>query len=228
LVAGVSLAFSPDLIAEYNLQPLQSVTVTLANGQTITGQYADKTASDLTGRVDIYDPNNTITFDGTAVASIDGVTPAAGYDTGVAASPITLFTAAAIGMDGLAAFFLGMFVLILCVIGMFLMWLFSLLQQFLIAVAIGVSPIFLGLLLIRGLDGVASRFLTGFVGLVLWPLGWGIANLVTTLLESDGKISSRNGAGRKSKRSKIKRQRRRGWSALEEAELREYPAASCQ
>jgi hypothetical protein len=187
LVAGVSLAFSSDLIAEYNLQPLQTVTVTLANGQTITGQYADKTASfyngsALTGRVDVYDPNNAITFDGASVVSIDGVAPMAGFDTGVAASPITLFTTATMGADGLAAFFLGMFVLILCVIGMFLMWLFSLLQQFLTAVAIGVSPIFFGLLLIRGLDGVASRFLTGFVGLCLWPLGWGIANLVTALL----------------------------------------------
>src|SRR5260221_5183784 len=182
LVAGVSLAFSPDLIAEYNLQPLKTVTVTLANGQPITGQSADKTASDLSGRVDIYDPNNTITFDGASVASIDGAAPIAGYDTGVAASPISLFTAAAMGADGLAAFFLGMFVLVLCVIGMFLMWLFSLLQQFLTVFAIGVSPIFFGLLLIRGLDGVASRFLTGFVGLCLWPLGWGIANLVTALL----------------------------------------------
>jgi hypothetical protein len=194
LVAGVSLAFSPDLIAEYNLQPLQTVTVTLANGQTITGQYADKTASDLSGRVDVYDPNNTIAFDGASVASIDGVTPTAGFDTGVAASPITLFTTAAMGADGLAAFFLGMFVLMLCVIGMFFMWLFSLLQQFLTAVAIGVSPIFFGLLLIRGLDGVASRFLTGFVGLVLWPLGWGIANLVTALLLDFALNTTNNGA----------------------------------
>src|SRR6266404_3256797 len=139
-------------------------------------------SSRASGGVNIYDPNNTITFDGAAVASIDGTTPVAGFDTGIATSPVTLFTAAAMGADGLAAFFLGMFVLILCVIGMFLMWLFSLLQQFLTAVAIGVSPIFFGLLLIRGLDGVASRFLTGFVGLCLWPLGWGIANLVTALL----------------------------------------------
>jgi hypothetical protein len=182
LVPGTSIAFSPDLIAEYHLTVGQSVTVTLANGQTLTGRFDDTTAADLTGRVDIYDPNNTITFDGAAVASIDGTAPVAGYDTGVAASPVTLFSAAAMGADGLAAFFLGIFVLILCVIGMFLMWLFSLLQQFLIAVAIGVSPIFFGLLLIRGLDGVASRFLTSFVGLVLWPSGWGIANLVTALL----------------------------------------------
>jgi hypothetical protein len=182
LVPGTSLAFSPDLIAEYHLTVGQSVTVTLANGQTLTGRFDDTTAANLTGRVDVYDPSNSITFDGAAVASIDGVTPTAGFDTGVAASPITLFTTAAMGADGLAAFFLGMFVLVLCVIGMFLMWLFSLLQQFLIVVAIGVSPIFFGLLLIRGLDGVASRFLTGFVGLCLWPLGWGIANLVTALL----------------------------------------------
>ena len=182
LVPGTSIAFSPDLIAEFHLTVGQPVTVTLANGQTLTGRFDDTTAADLTGRVDIYDPNNTITFDGAAVASIDGTTPVAGFDTGIATSPVTLFTAAAMGADGLAAFFLGMFVLVLCVIGMFLMWLFSLLQQFLIAVAIGVSPIFFGLLLIRGLDGVASRFLTGFVGLCLWPLGWGIANLVTALL----------------------------------------------
>jgi len=182
LVAGTSLAFSPDLIAEYHLTIGQSVTVTLANGQTLAGRFDDTTSADLSGRVDVYDPSNSITFDGASVASIDGVTPTAGYDTGVAASPITLFTTAAMGADGLAAFFLGMFVLILCVIGMFLMWLFSLLQQFLTAVAIGVSPIFFGLLLIRGLDGLASRFLTGFVGLCLWPLGWGIANLVTALL----------------------------------------------
>ena len=182
LVPGTSIAFSPDLIAEYHLTVGQPVTVTLANGQTLTGRFDDTTSADLTGRVDIYDPNNTITFDGAAVASIDGTTPVVGFDTGIATSPVTLFTAAAMGADGLAAFFLGMFVLVLCVIGMFLMWLFSLLQQFLIAVAIGVSPIFFGLLLIRGLDGVASRFLTGFVGLCLWPLGWGIANLVTALL----------------------------------------------
>jgi hypothetical protein len=182
LIAGQSIAFSPDLIAEYHLQVGQSVTITLANGQVLTGTFDDTTAANLTGRVDIYDPNNSITFDGASVASIDGTAAVAGFATGVAASPVTLFTTAAMGLDGLAAFLLGGFVLILGVIGMFLMWLFSILQQFLTGVAIAVSPIFFGLLLIRGLDGIASRFLTGFVALSLWPLGWGIANLVTTLL----------------------------------------------
>jgi hypothetical protein len=86
LVPGTSIAFSSDLIAEYHLTVGQPVTVTLANGQTLTGRFDDTTSADLTGRVDIYDPNNTITFDGAAVASIDGTTPVAGFDTGIATS----------------------------------------------------------------------------------------------------------------------------------------------
>src|SRR5260221_1077335 len=78
LVPWTSLAFSPDLIPEYHLTVGQSVTVTLANGQTLTGRFDDTTAADLTGRVDVYDPSNSITFDGASVASIDGVTPTAG------------------------------------------------------------------------------------------------------------------------------------------------------
>jgi hypothetical protein len=182
LVAGVSLAFSPDLITEYHLQVGQTVTVTMANGQVLTGRFDDTTANWLTGRVDIYDPNNTVTFSGEAVTQIDGAPAAAGYDTGVARSPVTLFTTAAMGLDGLPAFLLGFFVIVLCVIGMFLMWLMSLLQQMLCSVAIAVSPVFFGLLLVRGLDGIASRFLTGFVAICLWPLGWGIASLITNLL----------------------------------------------
>jgi hypothetical protein len=59
LVPGQSLAISPSLSA--GLTPGQSVTVQLANGQTITGIYADKTADSWNGqtlyRVDVYDPN---------------------------------------------------------------------------------------------------------------------------------------------------------------------------
>lgn len=182
LVSGVSLAFSPDLISEYHLQVGQTVTVTMANGQTLTGRFDDTTADWLTGRVDIYDPNNSVTFSGEAVTEIDGAPAAAGYNTGVSQSPVTLFTTAAMGLGALPAFLLGFFVMVLCVIGMLLVWLISLLQQMLYAVAIGVSPVFFGLLLVRGFDGIASRFLTGFIAICLWPLGWGIASLITNLL----------------------------------------------
>jgi hypothetical protein len=86
------------------------------------------------------------------------------------------------GLDGLPAFLLGFFVMVLCVVGMLLMWLISFLQQMLYSVAVAVSPVFFGLLLVRGLDGIASRFLTGFIAICLWPLGWGIASLITNLL----------------------------------------------
>jgi hypothetical protein len=194
LVSGVSLAFSPDLISKYNLQVGQTVTVTLANGQVLTGRFDDTTADWLTGRVDIYDPNNTVTFSGEAVTEIDGAPASAGYNTGVNQSPITLFTTAAMGLDGLPTFLLGFFVMVLCVVGMLLMWLISLLQQMLYSVAIGVSPIFFGLLLVRGLDGVASRFLTGFIAICLWPLGWGIASLITNLLLDFAMNTSNNQA----------------------------------
>jgi hypothetical protein len=194
LVAGVSLAFSPDLISEYHLQVGQTVTVTMANGQVLTGRFDDTTADWLTGRVDIYDPNNSVTFSGEAVTAIDGAPAAAGYDTGVTRSPLTSFSTAARGLDGLPAFLLGFFVMILCLVGMFLMWLLSLLQQVLYAVAIAVSPVFFGLLLIRGLDGIASRFLTGFVAICLWPLGWGIASLITNLL-LDFAVNAANNPG---------------------------------
>src|SRR6201997_430517 len=182
LVAGVSLAFSPDLISEYHLQVGQTVTVTMANGQTLTGGFDDTTGDWLRGRVDIYDPNNSVTFSGEAVTEIDGAPEATGYNTGVSQSPVTLFTTAAMGLDALPAFLLGFFVMLLCVIGMLLMWLISLLQQVLYSVAIAVSPVFFGLLLVRGFDGIASRFLTGFIAICLWPLGGGIASLITNLL----------------------------------------------
>src|SRR5258707_1002891 len=88
LVSGVSLAFSPDLISEYHLQVGQTVTVTMANGQVLTGRFDDTTAVCLTGRVDIYDPNNRVTFSGAAVTQTDGPPASAEYNTGVTPPPL--------------------------------------------------------------------------------------------------------------------------------------------
>jgi hypothetical protein len=199
LQAGVSLAFSQDIIQEYHLQPFQTVTITLADGRTLTGRYDDKTAvtykgQAITGRVDIYDPNNSIAFDGAAVAEINGVAPQAGFDTGVTSSPLTLFTAAAQGLDGLTVFILGLSVLLLNMVSGFLMWLASLAQQLLTGLAVAVSPLFLGFVLVRGVDSLSTRFLTSVVSICLWPLGWALANLVTTLLMGFA-VNSSNNAG---------------------------------
>jgi len=91
----------------------------------------------------------------------------------VASNTGKLFQAVAMGADGLAAAFMGIFVLICSMLGMLAMWLVGLLQQILVLVCIGISPIFLGCLLIPPLGQLAARFFTNYVALVLWPLGWG-------------------------------------------------------
>lgn len=53
-----------------------------------------------------------------------------------------------------------------------------------LAFALAASPIFIGFLAVRSLSSIGFRFVLGTVGIVLWPLGWGFASLVTdTLLE---------------------------------------------
>jgi len=55
----------------------------------------------------------------------------------------------------------------------------------LLAFAVAASPIFIGFLSVRSLSSVGARFILGTVGILLWPLGWGFASLVTdTLLET--------------------------------------------
>ena len=62
----------------------------------------------------------------------------------VASNTGKLFQTVAMGADGLAAAFMGIFVLICSMLGMLAMWLMSGVQQILLWVCIGISPIFLG------------------------------------------------------------------------------------
>jgi hypothetical protein len=101
---------------------------------------------------------------------------------GVAANVGNFFHTVATGSEGIGAAIMGIFVLIWSLLGMIAMWLVSLVQQILVFVCIAVSPIFLGCLLIPPLGHLAARFLTNFVAVCLWPLGWGIANLITKAL----------------------------------------------
>jgi TrbL/VirB6 plasmid conjugal transfer protein len=114
----------------------------------------------------------------------------------VASNTGKLFQTVALGADGLAGAFMGIFVLICSMLGMLAMWLMSGVQQILLWVCIGISPIFLGCLLIPPLGQLAARFFTNYVALTLWPLGWGIANLVTkALIDLAVNPSNSNGLG---------------------------------
>src|SRR5258708_19894653 len=76
----------------------------------------------------------------------------------------------------------SLFVMICCVLGMLAMWIMWLLQQVLAEVCFAVSPIFLGCILMPPLGQMAARFFTNYIAVLCWPIGWGIANLVTVAL----------------------------------------------
>jgi hypothetical protein len=65
-----------------------------------------------------------------------------------------------------------------------------------LAFAIAAAPIFIGFLSVRTLSSVGVRFLLGTVGILMWPLGWGFASMVTdTLLEIMSQDSFVSAAG---------------------------------
>jgi hypothetical protein len=71
-----------------------------------------------------------------------------------------------------------------------LLWIFGLLasiivfyayliQKFILYLGYALSPIFIGFLAIRALNQIGANYLLSLVGVMLWPLGWGAASLVT-------------------------------------------------
>jgi hypothetical protein len=52
-------------------------------------------------------------------------------------------------------------------------------QKFILFSAYGLSPLLIGLMAIRPLRHTGSRYLMHLVGVLLWPLGWAVAALIT-------------------------------------------------
>ena len=52
-------------------------------------------------------------------------------------------------------------------------------QKVILYIGYGLAPIFIGFLAFGVLRGVGTRYLLNLVGVMLWPLGWGVAGLVT-------------------------------------------------
>lgn len=74
------------------------------------------------------------------------------------------------------------FILLIAKIASAIMWLFLVLQQVLIQFQIGLAPVFLAMFLIGPLRSIAVQFQMGFVAVLLWPLGWAVASLMTDTL----------------------------------------------
>lgn len=60
-----------------------------------------------------------------------------------------------------------------------IVWWAYLLQTAILFIGYGLSPIFVGFLAFQSLHEVGKRFFLNLVGIMLWPLGWGVAGLVT-------------------------------------------------
>lgn len=60
-----------------------------------------------------------------------------------------------------------------------LVWWAYLLQTVILFIGYGLSPIFIGFLAFQSLHEVGKRYFLNLVGVMLWPLGWGVAGLVT-------------------------------------------------
>ena len=177
LVPLQSAALSPDVVNQYGLAPGQSFNVTLANGQTMSLVYADNTASDLTGRVDIYDPQNVLgSTDGAAVTNIDGTGVIPSANQGPFGGMMSKIT------DSLVIAILWPLVHLLNLIALGLMWLMSAVQQILYVIEVAVSPIFIGFLMIPRLVGTAAKFFALLAAICIWPIGWAVCNLLTKAL----------------------------------------------
>ena len=54
-----------------------------------------------------------------------------------------------------------------------------LIQKFVLYLGYALSPIFVGFLAVRTLQSIGTSYLLGLVGVMLWPLGWGAAAIMT-------------------------------------------------
>ncbi len=52
-------------------------------------------------------------------------------------------------------------------------------QKFILNVGYALSPILIGFLAVPALSGTGSRYLMNLVGVLIWPLGWGVAALIS-------------------------------------------------
>jgi hypothetical protein len=60
-----------------------------------------------------------------------------------------------------------------------IMWWGYVLQTAILFVGYSLSPIFIGFLAFQSLHEIGRRYFLNLVGIMLWPLGWGVAGLIT-------------------------------------------------
>jgi hypothetical protein len=194
-----SAALSADMAAQYNVQPGQAFTVTTSTGQTLNLIYSDKTATWVSGRVDVYDPNNNLTANVNGLGSpVSNFTLGATMPNAPAQNPMQALGSWANSLlhpaESVQAGVFGMIVLVLSYIALALEWLAALIQSVLYYSEIAVAGLFVGFLLVPGLQTIAKGFLLSFVAIAIAPIAFMIVGLLTKLIISIGLNAGNNPA----------------------------------
>lgn len=58
-------------------------------------------------------------------------------------------------------------------------WWAYILQNAILFIGYALSPVFIGLLIFPSLQQIGRRYLLNLLGVMIWPLGWGVAGLIT-------------------------------------------------
>jgi hypothetical protein len=172
----IAAALSPDVVQQYGLKPGQQFTVQTASGESLNLVYADNTSTNLTGRIDVYDPQGSFSLDGVQVATVAGGAVIEGSPSATAGgfnllNPATWMSPIINGI-----------VYLLSIAALVCMTIVTIAQQILYAIELAISPVFIGLWLIPGLSILATRYFTTLAAVLLWPLGWVVSDLVTSFL----------------------------------------------
>jgi len=186
LIPGYSAALTASAAAAYNIKPGQSFSVTTSGGQSYNLVYAD-VAPESDQRVDIYDPNGQLPGGNDFSQSV----------TSINGGPIVQ------GQTGFASLMpnpggsiqdqiLWAITLVLSWIASAIMFLMTIAQKVLYLIEVAISPIFIGFLMIPALTYLARRFFLILVAITLWPLAWGVCNLISKGLLDLGMNTSNN------------------------------------
>ncbi len=63
-----------------------------------------------------------------------------------------------------------------------IVWLAYFIHKALVYFGVALSPIFLPMIMLNATRGIAVRYVMGLFSLIMWPLGWAVANLMTQSL----------------------------------------------
>ncbi len=73
-------------------------------------------------------------------------------------------------------------ILIAAKIAWVIVWLAYFIHKALVYFGVALAPIFLPMLMLNATRGIAVRYIMGLLSLIMWPLGWAVANLMTQSL----------------------------------------------